>query len=176
MSTRSSSTSSCSPKMVRSRSDVSRNDDTCSELTSACNGSDSTCKHCKVRWNQQQKYLKEAYELYGEVRSSLSIDRPRRSSQPFALPDRAVLLRRAGLSHCQDAVAEPRSSRHREPQEVSVENVERASVRVADGLRARCQVQQVVDRAVQARAGGVVDSLDALLFFPRVSCGPGLPG
>ncbi|GAA6063660.1 hypothetical protein JCM10212_001659, partial [Sporobolomyces blumeae] len=26
----------------------------------------STCKHCKVRWNQQQKYLKEAYELYGE--------------------------------------------------------------------------------------------------------------
>ncbi|BGP57186.1 hypothetical protein JCM8202_005376 [Rhodotorula sphaerocarpa] len=27
---------------------------------------DSTCKHCKVRWNQQQKYLKEAYELYGE--------------------------------------------------------------------------------------------------------------
>lgn len=29
---------------------------------------DSTCKHCKVRWTQQQKYLKEAYELYGEVR------------------------------------------------------------------------------------------------------------
>jgi hypothetical protein len=29
---------------------------------------DSTCKHCKVRWSQQQKYLKEAYELYGEVR------------------------------------------------------------------------------------------------------------
>ncbi|GAA6046954.1 hypothetical protein JCM3770_003448 [Rhodotorula araucariae] len=27
---------------------------------------DSACKHCKVRWNQQQKYLKEAYELYGE--------------------------------------------------------------------------------------------------------------
>ncbi|GAA5973427.1 hypothetical protein JCM8115_001741 [Rhodotorula mucilaginosa] len=27
---------------------------------------DSTCKHCKVRWSQQQKYLKEAYELYGE--------------------------------------------------------------------------------------------------------------
>ncbi|GAA5834018.1 hypothetical protein JCM3766R1_002495 [Sporobolomyces carnicolor] len=27
---------------------------------------DSQCKHCKVRWNQQQKYLKEAYELYGE--------------------------------------------------------------------------------------------------------------
>ncbi|GAA5874811.1 hypothetical protein JCM3774_003447 [Rhodotorula dairenensis] len=27
---------------------------------------DSTCKHCKIRWQQQQKYLKEAYELYGE--------------------------------------------------------------------------------------------------------------
>ncbi|GAA5823803.1 hypothetical protein JCM11251_003299 [Rhodosporidiobolus azoricus] len=26
----------------------------------------SQCKLCKVRWNQQQKYLKEAYELYGE--------------------------------------------------------------------------------------------------------------
>ncbi|GAA6038404.1 hypothetical protein JCM8097_007632 [Rhodosporidiobolus ruineniae] len=27
---------------------------------------DSSCKHCKVRWGQQQKYLKEAYELYSE--------------------------------------------------------------------------------------------------------------
>ncbi|GAA5969432.1 hypothetical protein JCM11641_008115 [Rhodosporidiobolus odoratus] len=27
---------------------------------------DSSCAHCRVRWNQQQKYLKEAYELYGE--------------------------------------------------------------------------------------------------------------
>ncbi|GAA5859025.1 hypothetical protein JCM8547_003972 [Rhodosporidiobolus lusitaniae] len=27
---------------------------------------DSQCKHCQVRWKQQQKYLKEAYELYGE--------------------------------------------------------------------------------------------------------------
>ncbi|GAA6003856.1 hypothetical protein JCM10207_006438 [Rhodosporidiobolus poonsookiae] len=27
---------------------------------------DSTCKHCQIRWKQQQKYLKEAYELYGE--------------------------------------------------------------------------------------------------------------
>ncbi|GAA5968140.1 hypothetical protein JCM21900_001090 [Sporobolomyces salmonicolor] len=26
----------------------------------------SQCKHCRVRWKQQQKYLKEAYELYGE--------------------------------------------------------------------------------------------------------------
>ncbi|KDE09392.1 ATPase GET3 [Microbotryum lychnidis-dioicae p1A1 Lamole] len=26
----------------------------------------STCKHCNIRWKQQQKYLKEAYELYGE--------------------------------------------------------------------------------------------------------------
>jgi arsenite-transporting ATPase len=27
---------------------------------------DTNCKHCRVRWLQQQKYLKEAYELYGE--------------------------------------------------------------------------------------------------------------
>ncbi|KAI5480043.1 arsenite transmembrane-transporting ATPase [Pseudohyphozyma bogoriensis] len=27
---------------------------------------DTNCKHCRVRWQQQQKYLKEAYELYGE--------------------------------------------------------------------------------------------------------------
>ncbi|KAL8284171.1 hypothetical protein RQP46_004920 [Phenoliferia psychrophenolica] len=26
----------------------------------------TNCKHCRVRWRQQQKYLKEAYELYGE--------------------------------------------------------------------------------------------------------------
>ncbi|KAM0746782.1 ATPase GET3 [Meredithblackwellia eburnea MCA 4105] len=26
----------------------------------------SNCKHCQVRWKQQQKYLKEAYELYAE--------------------------------------------------------------------------------------------------------------
>ena len=29
---------------------------------------ETNCKHCRVRWLQQQKYLKEAYELYGEVR------------------------------------------------------------------------------------------------------------
>lgn len=27
---------------------------------------DTNCKHCIVRWKQQQKYLREAYELYGE--------------------------------------------------------------------------------------------------------------
>jgi hypothetical protein len=45
----------------------------------------STCKHCQVRWKQQQKYLKEAYELYGEVSPlspslifSILTDHPRR--------------------------------------------------------------------------------------------------
>lgn len=28
---------------------------------------DTNCKHCRVRWAQQQKYLREAYDLYGEV-------------------------------------------------------------------------------------------------------------
>ncbi|GJN92482.1 hypothetical protein Rhopal_005512-T1 [Rhodotorula paludigena] len=35
-------------------------------LTDESRSADSSCKHCQVRWKQQQKYLKEAYELYGE--------------------------------------------------------------------------------------------------------------
>jgi len=63
------STSSCSPKPVSFR--FASMPFQASSLTARID-TDSQCKHCKVRWNQQQKYLKEAYELYGEVRSSPS--------------------------------------------------------------------------------------------------------